>query len=81
MCSLRIRSPVFIVAFPLVLAACSDVAGPTNGPITELPRVLTASEQAVIAASNVFGLDLAARVAAEDARANVVLSPPRWPSA
>ncbi len=59
----------------LVAAACSDAAGPGENPITELPRALTVSEQALISASNVFGLGLAARVAASDTRPNVVLSP------
>ncbi|MEQ1855054.1 MAG: serpin family protein [Longimicrobiales bacterium] len=56
---------------------CSDPSGPGPGvdPITELPRPLTANEQAVIAASNLFGFDLASRVVANDPRANVVLSP------
>lgn len=69
----RTRSTLFTAA--LVLAACSDAMAPGVAQITELPRPLTASEQAVIAASNVFGLDLAARVAAADTRPNVVLSP------
>ncbi|MSR19996.1 MAG: serpin family protein [Gemmatimonadetes bacterium] len=64
-----------LLAAALVVAACSDAVGPGVEQITELPRALTTSEQAVIAASNVFGLDLAARVAAADTRPNVVLSP------
>ena len=64
-----------LLAAALVLVACSEAVGPGVEPITELPRPLTVSEQAVIAASNVFGLDLMARVAATDARPNVVLSP------
>ena len=64
-----------LLAAALVCAACSDAVGPGVEQITELPRALTTSEQAVIAASNVFGLDLAARVAAADTRPNVVLSP------
>ena len=59
----------------LVLAACSDAVAPGGAQINELPRPLTTNEQAVIAASNVFGLDLAASVAAADPRPNVVLSP------
>lgn len=68
---LRTWTPIVL----LVAAGCSDVSGPGVDPITELPRPLTASEQALIWASNVFGLDLAARVVAADTRPNVVLSP------
>ena len=64
-----------LLAAAIAFAACSDAIGPGVEQITELPRALTASEQTLIAASNVFGLDLAARVAAADPRPNVVLSP------
>jgi len=58
------------------LATCSDAAGPGDVQrITELPRSLTVSEQAVIAGSNGFGLELFREVVAADARPNVVLSP------
>jgi serpin B len=56
-------------------AACSEGAAPSGGPITELPRDLSVAERAVITASNTFGLDLVRRMAAEDMRPNVVLSP------
>ncbi|HVF07324.1 MAG TPA: serpin family protein [Actinomycetota bacterium] len=59
----------------VVLATCSGPTDPDPDPITELPRPLTAAEQAVISASNTFGLDLIGRVAAADDRPNVVLSP------
>ena len=59
----------------LAAAACSDTSGPAVDPITELPRALTTSEQALISASNVFGFDLVARVVAADSRPNIVLSP------
>jgi len=67
--------PTSILVGVLAAASCSDVAGPGVEPITALPRALTVSEQAVISASNVFGLDLFARVAATDTRPNLVLSP------
>ena len=70
-----------LVAFALVgcaalgLAGC-DVFGPDGSdPITELPRDLSVSEQAVIESSNDFGLQLLGRVASADGRPNVVLSP------
>ncbi|HUP53473.1 MAG TPA: serpin family protein [Longimicrobiales bacterium] len=61
----------------LGLGGCSDAAGPDEGgePITELPRALSVSERAVIEGSNAFGVELFARVVAEDARPNIVLSP------
>lgn len=69
--ALRISSFASVV----VLATCSGPTDPDPEPITELPRPLTAAEQAVISASNTFGLDLIGRVAAADDRPNVVLSP------
>jgi serpin B len=69
--SLRSWAPILVLA----AAACSDAAGPVVDPITELPRALTASEQALIGASNVFGFGLVGRVVAADTRPNVVLSP------
>ncbi len=67
---------IALLAAALVLG-CSHPAGPGPGaePITELPRPLTANEQAVIAASNLFGFELMSRVVANDPRASVVLSP------
>jgi serpin B len=61
-----------------MVAAFVACSGPTDAgpdPIAELPRPLTAAEQAVIAGSNAFGLDLLARVVSADDRPNVVLSP------
>lgn len=65
------------VALMLVLAACSEAAGPGPlvEPITELPRALTESEVALISAGNSFGFDLVGRAVASDARPNVILSP------
>lgn len=64
------------------VAGCSDSSRPTSSTpereaaqLAELPRALSATERAVITASNRFGLDLAARVTAADRRANVILSP------
>lgn len=57
------------------LTACSEAAGPSDEPITELPRELSVAERSVIAASNRFGMELVRRVAVSDERANVVLSP------
>jgi serpin B len=68
------RSSVILPTL-LAAAACSDLAGPGTAQITELPRALTGAEQAVISASNVFGLDLMRRVVSADDRANIVLSP------
>ncbi|MEO8016528.1 MAG: serpin family protein [Pseudomonadota bacterium] len=75
------RTTVCTLLFVMVLAACGqggdDVDTPRtdHAPITELPRALTASERAVVGASNGFGLELAARTTAADTRPNVALSP------
>lgn len=77
----RIGLPL-LAAGVTALGACSDTTGPHGGdggdgadPITALPRQLTAAEQTVIDQSTAFGLELIARAAADDERANVVLSP------
>jgi len=59
----------------LLLAGCGDPLGPGADTITELPRALTVSEQAVIRNGNTFGLELVSEAVARDARPNVVLSP------
>ncbi len=60
----------------MALAACTDGVSPEqDGPISQLPRDLTVTEQVVIEASNDFGLTLFGRVVAADPRPNVVLSP------
>ena len=59
----------------LLLAACGDATGPDPEPLTELPRALTTSEQAVIRHANGFGFELMREVLARDERPNVVLSP------
>ena len=58
-----------------IASGCDDSGDGASVQITELPRALTASERTVIGASNRFGLELAARVTAADARPNVVISP------
>jgi len=72
---MRSRPGWYLLALTALAAACSDATAPDPGQITELPRALTSSERSIISASNVFGLDLVARVVAADTRANVVLSP------
>ncbi|MDH3205443.1 MAG: serpin family protein [Gemmatimonadota bacterium] len=64
-----------LLAALLGVPACSDASAPSPGPITQLPRDLSAVERSVISASNAFGLDLMGRVSGEDPRLNVVLSP------
>jgi serine protease inhibitor len=72
---------VMIGCSAVITAGCSDSQRSEppsergSAQITELPRALTVSERAVIATSNGFGLELAARVTAADPRANVILSP------
>lgn len=66
-----------ILALGALAAACGDATGPEPGePITELPRALTEVEEAVIQASNRFGLQLMREAAAaESEKPNVVISP------
>lgn len=65
-----------IAATALVLAgglpACSRS---TQGPLERLPRSLTSAEEAVLSASNEFGLSLYGRLAADQRDENVFFSP------
>lgn len=72
---LRTAGTVLALAALAAGAACREATSTQDEPITELPRPLGAAEEAVVAASNVFGLGLVARVASADDRPNVVLSP------
>lgn len=66
------------VAAMLLLGACGNGTGPTDGlpaVITTLPRSLTSLEQEAIRASNQFGLELMSEVANSKPGQNVVLSP------
>lgn len=63
-----------VVVLAVGLTGCQDGTGP--GPITELPRELTASERTVIEGSNTFALDLLRTSVARNAGSpNVFLSP------
>jgi len=63
------------------VGGCDSILGPGSDPpapqppITELPRELSAGEQALIGSSNAFGFELLRRMAAADEEASVVLSP------
>jgi serpin B len=72
---LRIPGTLLALVALAASAACREATSPQGGPITELPRPLGGVEEAVVSASNVFGLGLAARVVSRDERPNVVLSP------
>lgn len=65
-----------VLALTLAVAACDGPTAPGEpAPIESLPRELTASEEAVIRGSNVFGLELLAHTVEQDDRPNIVLSP------
>jgi serpin B len=66
------RALAVIPLLSLALVSCGDPTGPEL--ITELPRPLTVAEEAVIAGSNAFALDLLREVAGDTA-SNVFLSP------
>lgn len=71
---MRLRRPPWLLAAILLALACSD--SPTApGPITQLPRQLTAAELGVIAASNSFAFGLLREVNRAHADSNVFLSP------
>ncbi len=63
----RVRPILASAAFALG-AACSD--GPVTGPITRLPRDLTASETHLVAVNNDFALRLFREIAHEEGPAN-----------
>lgn len=74
---MRIRSILPMLAVGVLALSCGDGTGPDDAPalITELPRELTVSEEAVIAGSNRFALDLLREVVGPDTATNVFLSP------
>ena len=58
------------------LAGCESIAGSgDDAPLAELPRPLTASEQALIGASNQFAFGLLREASRADTASNVFLSP------
>jgi serpin B len=58
-------------------AACSDASGPEQAPalITQLPRQLSAGEQALVAAGNTFGFELLQELNTVRADSNLFISP------
>jgi serine protease inhibitor len=66
------------LATALGLSGCESLFGPGDRdpePLKELPRALSASEQAVIGASNHFAFGLLRGVVEQDTASNVFLSP------
>ncbi len=63
-----------LVAVVLLGTACSEATAP-GGPLTALPRALTASESKIIAGSNDFAFDLFRIGNLSQHKANVFLSP------
>lgn len=66
-----------LVLAALLLAGCNGATDPDGAadPIEELPRALTADEQAVIEASNRFGFAMVAELYGADPGANLFTSP------
>lgn len=64
-----------LLALTLGAAGCGDPVAPVPKEITELPRQLTVTEQALVTSANAFGFDLFARVHAAETGPNVFLSP------
>lgn len=76
----RVRACALVVTAMLAVAGCGGGGNggalePTDDSGTDSTGALTASDEAVVDATVGFGLELAARMAAADSRANVVLSP------
>jgi serpin B len=70
---LRILSAALLAA---TLAACESIAGSgDDAPLAKLPRPLTASEQALVGASNHFAFGLLREASRADTSSNVFLSP------
>lgn len=68
----------WIPLIALLVAACSDAAGPDDGSpplIAALPRQLTSVEAEMISATNSFGFNLLKEVNATFADSNVFMSP------
>ena len=70
---MRLSGPLS-VAVILISTACIEATGP-SGPITALPRALTASEEKVIASSNDFSFDLFRAGNLSQHKSNVFMSP------
>jgi serpin B len=64
-----------LAALGLFAGACSDPASPATGPITELPRALSATEREVLARSNAFAFTLAGALLPQAANENLFYSP------
>ena len=72
----RRRAPLLLAS--LLLTACGDAAtapGPAPGPLTELPRSLTAGEREAVSAGNGFTFALLREVNARKQGENVFISP------
>jgi serine protease inhibitor len=70
-------SLVVAIATLLLVSGCGDGTTEPGGvePITKLPRELSAAEQEVIQANNIFAFDLLAELNEEDPSSNLFISP------
>lgn len=69
------RELLVLCAVAVSLTACSDPAGPNTGPITDLPRPLSAAETKLVSAGNDFSFALFKRISAETPDSNIFVSP------
>jgi serpin B len=65
--------PLLMAASALLAAACGE--SPITGPITHLPRALTAGEAQLVASDNRFAFKLFRTMATEGADTNLFISP------
>jgi serine protease inhibitor len=70
-----LRQLLLVCAIAAGGAGCSDPAGPTSGPITGLPRPLSAAENKLVAAGNDFSFALFKGISAATPDSNVFVSP------
>lgn len=73
---MRVLQLLSAAVLAAALAGCESIAGSgDDGPLAKLPRPLSASEQAVIGASNHFAFGLLREASRADTASNVFLSP------
>jgi serpin B len=76
-CTMLVLRRVSLLGVAFSLLACGNPSGPPGSPplLTALPRSLTGSEQAMIAASNRFGGNLLAALSQAQPDSNIFISP------
>lgn len=66
---------LFVVCVLAAASACTDPAGPRDGPISSLPRPLSQAEEKLVSAGNNFSFALFKTVSAATPQSNIFISP------